>query len=382
MGLYTQPWTKGQPLRPVVVTFYGGGYIEGSAYFGIPPSAYPILNVTQTTELLFVYPNYRVNAFGLLPGKEIGDDPFSDLNPGLLDQEAVLKWVNKYIQNFGGDPQSVSVWGASAGAGSVVAQAIARKHNPPLINKALTSSPFWEKTYRYDAPEAQSVFDMLATLTGCAGPNSLQCLKAVDVQKIRDASLIIDASHQYNTSSYTWAPVIDGEFLVKPLSEITPDDMNVQVAFGMYNTHEGQNFVLPGLRHAAGSGTPPFNNSAALFDGWLHGFLPGLSDADIRQVKCLYPIAGTSDTLRYNDTYTRAGLIFRDVVLACPSYWMASLTPKDGWVGEDSISPATHGSDTYWVSLSGPPYLSLPLFLSLLLPISRPLFPLSLLLTS
>lgn len=38
LGLYSRPWTKGQPLRPVVVVFYGGGFIQGSAYFSIPPS--------------------------------------------------------------------------------------------------------------------------------------------------------------------------------------------------------------------------------------------------------------------------------------------------------------------------------------------------------
>jgi carboxylesterase type B len=38
LGLYSRPWSKAQPLRPVVVTFYGGGFIQGSASFSIPPS--------------------------------------------------------------------------------------------------------------------------------------------------------------------------------------------------------------------------------------------------------------------------------------------------------------------------------------------------------
>lgn len=93
LGLYSRPWTAGQALRPVVVVFYGGAYIEGSASFGIPPSAYPVLNVSVTeTDLVFVYANYRTNAFGFLPGREIGEDRGgSDLNPGLLDQDAAIK---------------------------------------------------------------------------------------------------------------------------------------------------------------------------------------------------------------------------------------------------------------------------------------------------
>lgn len=127
LGLYSRPWTSGQPLRPVVVVFYGGAYIQGDAYFTIPPAAYPILNVSAATDLVFVYANYRTNAFGFLPGREVATDrEGSDLNPGLLDQDAAIRWTRDHVAHFGGDPESISIWGQSAGAGSVVAQAIAR----------------------------------------------------------------------------------------------------------------------------------------------------------------------------------------------------------------------------------------------------------------
>lgn len=113
LGLYSRPWTVGQALRPVVVVFYGGAYIEGSASFGIPPSAYPVLNVSVTeTDLVFVYANYRTNAFGFLPGREIGEDRGgSDLNPGLLDQDAAIKcecFCSSFPKLF------ASLWGTSS----------------------------------------------------------------------------------------------------------------------------------------------------------------------------------------------------------------------------------------------------------------------------
>lgn len=110
LGLYSRPWVTTQSLRPVVVVFFGGAYIEGGGSFAIPPPAYPVLNASASNDLIFVYPNYRVNGFGFLPGKEIHDDPKSDLNPGLLDQHAVLQWTNKYIEKFGGDPKNVTIW--------------------------------------------------------------------------------------------------------------------------------------------------------------------------------------------------------------------------------------------------------------------------------
>ncbi|KAH8648990.1 putative carboxylesterase [Tricladium varicosporioides] len=354
LGLYSRPWTRPQPLRPVIIVFHGGGFIQGGGSFTLPPSAYPILNVSSQNNLLFIYPNYRLNAFGLLPGKEIAKDRNSDLNVGLLDQQAVLRWTKRYIEKFGGDPSDVTVWGQSAGGGSVVAQVIANggRTSPPLFKKALASSPFWPKTYRYDAPEAQSIYDKLANLTGCAGKESLKCLKALDAQTIRDANLIIAASHTYNTSSYTWAPVIDGSFLTQELSEATrKGEVNGEAGWGMYNTHEGENFIPPGLNSAANTGTPPFNNTLASFTGWLHGFLPGLSTREISKVMTLYPQAGGTEAITsYNSTYTRSGLIYRDVVLACPSYWLAKAygMKGKGYVGEYSMSPAKHASDTVW----------------------------------
>jgi carboxylesterase type B len=338
------------------VTFYGGGFIQGSASFALPPSAYPILNVSDASNMIFVYPNYRVNAFGFLPGKEIARDAFSDANPGLLDQAMALRWTKKYIGQFGGDPDRITVWGQSAGGGSVLAQTIAdhgdgKGKGKPLFRQALASSPFWPKTYHVDAPEAQWRYDALANLTGCAGPGSLDCLKSVDVQKIRDANLLIVDSHKYNTSTFEWGPVIDGVFLREPLSAATKEGKGMIIeGYGMYNTHEGENFVPAGLKSSADVGTPPFNASTASFDKWLAGYLPGLSLPDLTSLKTLYPESGSAEHVAsYNDTFTRAGLIYRDSTLACPALWTAGSARDGGWLGEYTISPAQHASDVYWV---------------------------------
>lgn len=337
-----------------MVVYYGGAFIQGGGSFTLPPAGYPVLNASSSNDFIFVYPNYRVNAFGFLPGAEIASDPNSDLNPGLLDQQAALIWTNKYISQFGGDPKNVSIWGQSAGGGSVVAQVIANggKTNPPLFSKALASSPFWPKTYKYNTPKAQAVYDAFVELAGCKGEeDSLKCLKGIDVQTLRTASLVISGSHTYNTSSYTWAPVIDGTFLTQPLSQATiKGQVNIDFGWGMYNTHEGENFIPPGLGGANNNGSPPFNSSTASFDNWLRGFLPGFSDRNIARVEELYPEVGSTETISsYNTSYTRAGLIYRDIVLACPTYWTARAAHKKSYVGEYSISPAKHASDTiYW----------------------------------
>jgi carboxylesterase type B len=73
-----------------VVVYFSGTFIEGGGSFTIPPAGYPVLNVSSSNNFIFVHPNYRVNAFGFLPRKQIAADPHSDINAGFLDQQAAL----------------------------------------------------------------------------------------------------------------------------------------------------------------------------------------------------------------------------------------------------------------------------------------------------
>lgn len=351
LGLYSRPWTMSVAKRPVVVFFYGGAFIQGSASFSMPPPGYPTLNVSNENDFIMVYPNYRVNALGFLPGRKIKESAEADLNTGLLDQQFALMWVQQHIHRFGGDPDNVSIWGQSAGGGSVVAQLIANggKTSPKLFQRALASSPFWPRTYRYNSAEAEALYDQMVFLTGCSPAlDSLQCLRTVDIQKIREASLEISARHRYTTSSYNWAPVIDGEFLREPLSVATKNGrVNSEVVLAMYNTHEGENFTPPGLTRPSRS-----NDSLSPFESWITGFFPGLDRKVLQEVEELYPPKGSTETISYSDNSQRAGLIYRDVVLACPAFWVAKAAKTKGRLGEYTILPAKHASDTVYVSFN------------------------------
>ncbi|CAK7225478.1 hypothetical protein SCUCBS95973_005878 [Sporothrix curviconia] len=375
LGLYGRPWTdtddgksSKRPLRPVVVVFFGGGFIRGSAALGLPPPAYPTLNVTdQNNDLLFVYPNYRTNAFGFLSGRQVGADPHSDTNAGLLDQQTALQWVQQHIRAFGGDPEHVSIWGQSAGGGSVVAQVVAaaarasgRSNSNTLFHHAMANSPYWPKTHRYDSPASQEIYDDLAERVGCTPANdTLACLKAADVQTLRTASLAMTADRDATaTSSYVWAPVLDDSFLTHPLSSLVGKESSpvLSSAFATYNTHEGENLVPPWLfrkKDDASNG-----DDEKEFHVWLARYLPDLAADDVAQIDKLYPSAG--DIVYQGDEayaaysagspFGRAGLVYRDVTLSCPAYWMTGLARSNasGWMAEYSIAPAKHAGDTYW----------------------------------
>ncbi|KAL5113897.1 hypothetical protein ACEQ8H_008218 [Pleosporales sp. CAS-2024a] len=358
LGVYSRPWEKNSALRPVLLTFFGGGFIRGSASFAIPPSGYPVLNVSTLNDFVVVYSNYRTNVFGFLPGSKIAAHPDVDLNPGLLDQQAALKWIQKYITNFGGDANNVTIWGQSAGGGSVIAQSIATGNKGlKLFSKAMVNSPFWPKTPRYDAPESEAIYTQTIQDVGCANAtDEIACLKSVDVQALRDSALRLSTTRQYTTSSFTFGPVLDDSFLREPLSAIvrrssssSSDAPNcANLVLSSYNLHEGENFIPPGFASTNTSLTDGFNSSEASFDSWLRGYLPALSSAHLDQIKALYPPIGTAEELSYNTTRVRAGLVYRDSVLACPARWLAQ-SAHQGWSLEYTISPAKHASDVqYW----------------------------------
>ena len=101
--------------RPVMVWIHGGGFVNGS---GSTPW-YDGSALAARGDVVVVTINYRLGALGFL---WLGDlDPrlrSSGVN-GLLDQAAALQWVHDNIAAFGGDPESVTIFGESAGAMSV-----------------------------------------------------------------------------------------------------------------------------------------------------------------------------------------------------------------------------------------------------------------------
>ena len=120
--LYLNVWTPAKSAKeklPVLVYFYGGGYIAGDGsegrYDGEAMARKGIVALTV---------NYRLGVFGFLAHPELSKESKhgSSGNYGLLDQHAALKWVRDNISNFGGDPSRVTIAGESAGSISVSAQ--------------------------------------------------------------------------------------------------------------------------------------------------------------------------------------------------------------------------------------------------------------------
>ncbi|NUT28017.1 MAG: carboxylesterase family protein [Streptomyces sp.] len=191
--------------RPVMVWLYGGAYKFGSA----DNPTYDAGRLAGEGDLVVVTLNYRVGVEGFL---RIEGAP---ANRGLLDQIAALEWVRENITAFGGDPDQVTVFGESAGAGSIAAL-MAMPGARGLFHRAIAQSV--PGTFFSDALAA----DIAEALTGELGlrPTAAD-LSGLDPRKLTEASAALSARmreyvHRWGPVALTptpYSPVVDGEVL-------------------------------------------------------------------------------------------------------------------------------------------------------------------------
>ena len=112
MSVYAPPNARS---LPVVVWIHGGGYGLGNGNQNLLD-----LILANNKAFIGVTIQYRLGAFDFLSSDEA--DRYGTVNAGLKDQTFALRWVQKYIQLFGGKLREVTIFGESAGAGSVMLQ--------------------------------------------------------------------------------------------------------------------------------------------------------------------------------------------------------------------------------------------------------------------
>ncbi len=103
--------------RPVLVYYHGGGYTFGSAY---ELSSQDGAQLARHHDAVSVTVNHRLNILGFFDVSEIGGSAYEEsVNVGMTDLVASLKWVRENIANFGGDPDSIMIYGQSGGGSKV-----------------------------------------------------------------------------------------------------------------------------------------------------------------------------------------------------------------------------------------------------------------------
>jgi para-nitrobenzyl esterase len=184
--LYLNVWTparSGNQRLPVMVWIHGGGYIAGSGssqvYDGQELARHGVVVVTI---------NYRLGPFGFLAHPLLSKESEHGVsgNYGLLDQIAALFWVKRNIAAFGGDPNNVTIFGESAGAGSVCYLMVSPLAKG-LFHRAIaqSGSAFGQNRHLrqtwYGLEPAEKLGERFAERLGCWGLAQMRAKSAEEV---------------------------------------------------------------------------------------------------------------------------------------------------------------------------------------------------------
>src|SRR5262245_886179 len=202
--LYLNVWTPGADgaHRPVLVWLHGGAWISGAG-------SLPLYNGSRLAargDVVVVTLNYRLGLFGFLRGKGVCGDALNTAgNEGILDQIAALEWVRDEIGGLGGDPQNVTVFGQSAGAGSAAFLTIMPRARG-LVHKVIQQSG--GLALRQTPESGDLVMRRLLDAVGLS-PSEAGKLRTMPAAALLDLQQRITP----RTSGSFYRPVADGDLL-------------------------------------------------------------------------------------------------------------------------------------------------------------------------
>ena len=167
--------------KPVMVCIHGGAYVDGSGC----QACYSGANLVQAhSDIIMVNINYRLNMYGFMDFSSVpGGENFKTAPcNGLLDQAMALRWVHENIAAFGGDPDNVTIFGQSAGGGSVSILPVMKEANQ-YFQKVIAQSGSTTLAFPVGCEAAQGKTKALLEYTGCKTMDDIMALSEEALQK-------------------------------------------------------------------------------------------------------------------------------------------------------------------------------------------------------
>jgi len=291
--LYLNVWTGAKETdekKPVMVWIYGGG-------FGIGMTSTPTYDGTSLAEkgIVLVSVAYRLGPMGFLAHPELSEESGKGSGAyGIQDQIAGLRWVKENIEQFGGDPLNVTIFGESVGGISVGMMA-ASPMAKGLFHRAISESGGLMTTPRASLKEAEKQGKAYLSKLGADDIKAARALSAEEIQK--------------NTQGMgSFWPVADGETVVENQYELfEAGEFNDTPILVGTNSDEGGLFINQPTTGAA-------------FEKRIRNQYGTSVDAILE----VYPHATDTEALRSSKD------IMRETTFAWPTWVWATLHSRNG----------------------------------------------------
>ncbi|KAJ7931193.1 Alpha/Beta hydrolase protein [Mycena leptocephala] len=327
---------------PVIIYIHGGGYISGHAS---ATDGADLINQSSRGVVVVII-QYRLGLFGFLSGEKVKEN--GAVNAALLDQDFAMRWTNKYIHLFGGDSSRVTIWGQSAGAGSVLLHVVANdgRTEPQLFRGAMTSSTALVSGYHYNDRIPELLFSKVVEESNCtSAADAMACLRSADADVLQATNIKINNDAFFGTIPL--APVVDGSFIKqRPTLSLLQRKVNGDALLSITNTFEGVRFVDQTTAATANA----TQYALQLF--------PNFGPPQADKVGALYADLGTQ-------LFQENGIMGESLFI-CPTYLLLRAFGGRAFKGEFAIPPGLHADDFsyYWPSFTMmPPPFNNPQFI-------------------
>ena len=208
------PAKKSSDKLPVMVWMHGGGFIFGTANEAI-------YNLTRLPAhgVVQVNVNMRLGPFGMCANRLLSRESDHGIsgNYMFLDMVAALKWVQRNIEAFGGDPGNITIFGESGGGAKVIS----------LLASPLAKGLFHRVIAESGSPEGMTLQELEAVgekffaRLGVAGENDpLKAARALPWKKIMETEANMVCEMSFVTRGGLWDLAIDGWFMPQKPQEI------------------------------------------------------------------------------------------------------------------------------------------------------------------
>ncbi len=285
LNVFTPGHRQGRARHPVMVWIHGGALVTGESN-DYDPAALAEDGVTVVTI------NYRLGALGFLAHPALADANGQSGDYGLMDQQAALRWVQRNIARFGGDPRAVTVFGESAGGLSTLSQ-VASPQARGLFERAIVESGSYD-LQQAPLASAEAAGEAFAAQAGCASQTAA-CLRSLPVSAI--------LAHQ-DPSGYT--PNINTEVLPESLgTAFATGDFNRVPIINGTNHDEWRLFVA--ISELEGNPVTA-SNYQAMISSTL-----GVPAAVAAIIAAQYPLSA------YPSPAVALGAVGTDAIFACPA---------------------------------------------------------------
>jgi para-nitrobenzyl esterase len=288
LNVFTPAKDKARNL-PVMVWVHGGSLRTGESN-DYNPAALVRDGVVVVTI------NYRLGALGFLADAALASRPGGPSgNYGLMDQQAALRWVQRNIRGFGGDPGAVTLFGESAGGLSTLAQ-LASPGARGLFQRAIVESGTYELTQQPLAA-AEAAGQAFAAKAGCASTLSAKdmaaCLRGLPV-----STILTDE----NPVGYT--PDVDGSVLTQSIKTALARGQFNRVPVVIGTNHDEYRLFVAVIQFLGGRAT------AANYQSMIASTL-SVPAATAAKIAAQYPLS------RYPSPPVALGAVGTDAIFAC-----------------------------------------------------------------